>query len=74
MNQSRPEVLGIIEISQGAIVLRCWPHKHCVGEVRQDHVLRIWDRRCKKYVLFLMRDIEATLQRLDEEDAASRSA
>jgi hypothetical protein len=53
----RPEVFGVAEIRDGRVELRCWPDKHWVGDVRRGAVLRVWDRRCKKYVAFRIDDL-----------------
>jgi len=62
-DRHRPEVPGIAEFEGDDLVLRCWPDKHWIGDLKAGVVLRLWDRRCKKYVLFSLEDVMNKLAR-----------
>ena len=62
-DRPRAEVPGVAELDGDRVVLRCWPDKHWIGELRGGIVLRLWDRRCKKYVLFSLEELLSKLAR-----------
>jgi len=66
----RAEVPGIAEFDGDKVVLRCWPDKHWIGELRGGAVLRLWDRRCKKYVLFKVDELVKLLTEGNQQSAA----
>jgi len=59
----RPVVAGRTRIENGLVLLLCWPDKHWVGELGPGGALRLYDRRCKTYLLFNVLDL---MQRLHE--------
>lgn len=64
--RTRAEVPGIIRVCSDHIELLCWPDRHVIGEIRLGGVLRLWDRRCKKFVLFKVEEILDQLEQSKE--------
>jgi hypothetical protein len=66
----RPEVVGTTKIENGLVLLLCWPDKHWIGEIRPGGVLRLYDRRCKTYVLFRLEELLMLLAAPSKRSAA----
>lgn len=63
--QKPAEVPGSIVVHHDRLTLHCGVRGHWVADVRRNAVLRVWDRRCKEYVLFRLQDLLAELGRLN---------
>ena len=66
----RAEVPGIARLEDGNVELFCWPDHHWIGELRRGGVLRLWDRRGKKYIVFKVDDLLKLLAEGDQQSAA----
>lgn len=65
-DRPRAEVPGEAVVSGDHVELQCWPDHHWIGDVRPGSVLRLWDRRCKKYVLFRMDELLRLLKEAEQ--------